>query len=99
MKPSLLIEPDTSLPALFAQFPQTRAIFNQYSLRGCGGQNGPAESMWPCVCWITGGLSGFDSCARVISHSMTPVAHGHCGCSGAHDERHWLGIDDEQQYP
>lgn len=45
MKPIFSIAPDTSLPVLFARFPQTRAIFNQYGLRGCGGQNGPQESI------------------------------------------------------
>lgn len=39
------IPPEMSLPDLFEQFPQTRAVFNQYGLRGCGGHTGPAESI------------------------------------------------------
>lgn len=39
------IGPDTPLPDLFKHHPETRAVFNRYGLRGCGGTNGPAESL------------------------------------------------------
>ncbi len=39
------IGPDTLLPDLFRAHPETRAIFNRYGLRGCGGDQGPAESL------------------------------------------------------
>ncbi len=36
---------ETSLPTLFQRLPESRAIFNRYGLRGCGGHSGPAESI------------------------------------------------------
>jgi hypothetical protein len=39
------IHPDTQLPELFGACPQTRAVFNRYGLRGCGGVRGPAETI------------------------------------------------------
>jgi len=39
------IHPDTPLPDLFRAHPETRAVFNRYGLRGCGGAGGPAESL------------------------------------------------------
>ncbi|MCC6581725.1 MAG: DUF1858 domain-containing protein [Phycisphaeraceae bacterium] len=45
MKPALDVQPDTPLPRLFAACPETRAIFNGYGLRGCGGDQGPAETL------------------------------------------------------
>jgi hypothetical protein len=38
------IGPGTMLTELFRMHPETRAIFNRYGLRGCGGADGPAES-------------------------------------------------------
>lgn len=37
--------PDTMLPDLLRQYPQARAVFNRYGLRGCGGEHGPAETL------------------------------------------------------
>lgn len=45
MNPIVTISPDMLLPALFERFPQTRAVFNDYSLHGCDGEHGPAESI------------------------------------------------------
>jgi hypothetical protein len=39
------ITPDTMLPELFHRHPQTRAVFDRYGLRGCGGATGPHESI------------------------------------------------------
>jgi len=39
------IGPETMLPDLFAAYPQTRAVFDRYGLRGCGGTRGPVESL------------------------------------------------------
>lgn len=39
------ITPDTMLPDLFAAHPHLRRVFDCYGLRGCGGRNGPAESI------------------------------------------------------
>lgn len=39
------IQPDTPLPDLFRACPETRAVFNRYGLRGCGGEHGPAETI------------------------------------------------------
>ncbi len=39
------VHPDTPLPELFRSYPETRAIFDRYGLRGCGGAHGPAESL------------------------------------------------------
>ena len=39
------LQPDTSLRDLFERCPATRAVFNRYGLRGCGGTHGPAESV------------------------------------------------------
>ena len=36
---------DTALPDLFQSHPATRAVFNRYGLRGCGGERGPAETL------------------------------------------------------
>jgi len=33
------------LPELFRAHPESRAVFNRYGLRGCGGEGGPAESI------------------------------------------------------
>jgi hypothetical protein len=35
----------TELPRLFRTWPETRAVFNRYGLRGCGGEQGPAETV------------------------------------------------------
>lgn len=35
----------TIISDLLVQFPQTRHVFDRYGLKGCGGQNGPAESL------------------------------------------------------
>jgi hypothetical protein len=41
----LPVEEQTELPALFRSHPETRAVFNRYGLRGCGGEHGPAETV------------------------------------------------------
>ena len=43
MKASLTAE--TLLPDLIATFPSTRAVFDRYGLRGCGGEFGPNEQV------------------------------------------------------
>jgi len=39
------ISPETPLPELFQNYPETRVVFNRWGLRGCGGEGGPAESV------------------------------------------------------
>jgi len=39
------VNEQTLLPDLFKDHPETRAVFNRYGLRGCGGDNGPAETI------------------------------------------------------
>lgn len=39
------VSPRTMLPDLLNRHPLTRAVFNRYGLRGCGGAQGPAESV------------------------------------------------------
>jgi hypothetical protein len=39
------INPETSVADVVQQCPSTRRIFDEHGLRGCGGQNGPAESL------------------------------------------------------
>ncbi|HLV01554.1 MAG TPA: NnrS family protein, partial [Acidobacteriota bacterium] len=41
----LRIDSDTLLPDLFERYPQTRLIFDQYGLKGCGGRSGPVETI------------------------------------------------------
>lgn len=41
----LLITEDTLIPDLLRRFPSTRAVFDQYGLKGCGGAEGPHESL------------------------------------------------------
>lgn len=43
--PEVPIDPKTELPTLFRLHPETRAVFNRYGLRGCGGEQGPAETI------------------------------------------------------
>jgi len=45
MTARLHVGPDTALPDLFHAHPETRAVFNRYGLRGCGGEHGPSESI------------------------------------------------------
>ncbi len=45
MSTALHINEQTELPALFRLHPETRAVFNRYGLRGCGGEHGPAETI------------------------------------------------------
>lgn len=39
------ISPDLLLPDLIGRHPETRAVLDRYGLRGCGGPNGPHESV------------------------------------------------------
>jgi len=39
------VNEQTPLPDLFKAHPETRAVFNRYGLRGCGGEHGPAETL------------------------------------------------------
>ncbi len=39
------LDAQTLLPELFKAHPQTRAVFNRYGLRGCGGPQGPSETL------------------------------------------------------
>jgi hypothetical protein len=39
------VTPQTMLPDLLAAHPHTRAVFDRYGLRGCGGRLGPVESL------------------------------------------------------
>jgi len=39
------ITPDLFLPELIREHPETRAVFDRYGLRGCGGRLGPHESI------------------------------------------------------
>jgi Domain of unknown function (DUF1858)/NnrS protein len=41
----LPLTPQTMLPDLLGRHPLARAVFNRYGLRGCGGAQGPAESL------------------------------------------------------
>jgi hypothetical protein len=36
---------ESRLPTLLTRFPEARAIFNHYRLRGCEGHSGPAETL------------------------------------------------------
>lgn len=45
MNPATKIEYGTMLPDVLRQFPRVRLVFDRYGLRGCGGPNGPAESI------------------------------------------------------
>ncbi|QDV89510.1 NnrS protein [Phycisphaerae bacterium RAS2] len=40
-----VIQPGQMLPDVLRAYPHLRPVFDQYSLRGCGGANGPAESI------------------------------------------------------
>jgi uncharacterized protein involved in response to NO len=42
---STAISADASLPDIVSQYPSTRAVFDRYGLRGCGGQLGPHEQI------------------------------------------------------
>jgi uncharacterized protein involved in response to NO len=50
------ITADAFLPDVIAQYPSTRAVFDRYGLRGCGGPQGPHEQ----VQWFAG-LHGVDA--------------------------------------
>ena len=39
------ITADSFLPEVIAQYPTTRAVFDRYGLKGCGGPNGPLEQV------------------------------------------------------
>lgn len=39
------VDPEVMLPDLFRAYPGTRAVFDRWGLRGCGGPTGPAESI------------------------------------------------------
>lgn len=39
------ITPETMLPDLLRRYPQARPVLDRYGLRGCGGPQGPAESI------------------------------------------------------
>src|SRR5947209_3633667 len=39
------INPDVMLPDLLREFPSTRPVLDRHGLRGCGGRNGPAETL------------------------------------------------------
>jgi len=39
------VSSDTLIPDLLRAFPQARAVFDRYGLRGCGGQFGPVETI------------------------------------------------------
>lgn len=43
--PSSPIDPGMMLPDVLRRFPGVRGVFDRYGLRGCGGPNGPAESV------------------------------------------------------
>jgi len=43
--PDISANAGTHLPDLFDACPESRAVFNRYGLRGCGGQRGPAETI------------------------------------------------------
>ena len=44
-EPAGPIGPDSLLPSVLRQFPQTRTVFDRHGLRGCGGRLGPYESV------------------------------------------------------
>lgn len=39
------LRPETLIPDLLQQHPQLRGVFDRYGLQGCGGRNGPHESI------------------------------------------------------
>ena len=39
------IDGQTQIPDLLRDWPQTRAVLDHYGLRGCGGVNGPVETL------------------------------------------------------
>ena len=43
--PARQLDEQTALPELFEAHPESRAVFNRYGLRGCGGDRGPAETI------------------------------------------------------
>jgi len=45
MTTPMQINEQALLPDLFKAHPETRAVFNRYGLRGCGGEHGPAETI------------------------------------------------------
>lgn len=42
---SAAFTPEQQLPDILRSHPQTRAVFDRYGLKGCGGHHGPAESI------------------------------------------------------
>jgi hypothetical protein len=44
-QPDVPLSPELMLPDLLAAHPQTRAVFDRYGLKGCGGRLGPVESI------------------------------------------------------
>lgn len=43
--PTVTVAPDTMLPDLFRAHPAARRVFDRYGLKGCGGRQGPAETI------------------------------------------------------
>lgn len=41
----LTVTPEAMIPDVLRRYPQLRAVFDRYGLRGCGGPHGPAESI------------------------------------------------------
>jgi NnrS protein/Domain of unknown function (DUF1858) len=44
-RPTSTLSPELLLPELFRAHPEARAIFDRHGLRGCGGRDGPYESI------------------------------------------------------
>src|SRR5512135_3665217 len=44
-RPTSTFSPDLLLPVLFRAHPEARAIFDRHGLHGCGGRDGPYESI------------------------------------------------------
>jgi hypothetical protein len=42
---TIIPSPQTLIPELLAELPQTRQVLDRYGLRGCGGPQGPVESL------------------------------------------------------
>jgi len=71
------INEQTLLPDLFKAHPETRAVFNRYGPRGCGGEHGPAETLG-----FFAGTLGVDShelIQRVQEIVREPVARQQAG--------------------
>ena len=45
MATALVVTEQTMLPALLRSYPWVRPVLDRYGLRGCGGPDGPVESI------------------------------------------------------